>query len=301
MSQNKTVLVTGSSSGFGFLITETLLSQGHTVLATMRGLNGKNSGNANKLRELAAGKSGKLHLLDLDVTDDHSVETAVAEALKIVDSIDVLVNNAGYGGGGYAEGFTTDQWKQIFDVNVFGVQRVSRAVLPGMRKKGSGLIINISSVMGRIVLPFAAPYTASKYALEGMTESYRYELSGTGVDAVVVEPGGFGTNFLGNMAPAADEQRVASYGELANMPEQMWGGVGELLQTDAAPDPQDVADVVLKLIETPAGERPLRTVVDPMSGGEAPAAINQLTDQIQEQVLTGFGMPQLLSVKKADS
>ena len=110
-----------------------------------------------------------------------------------------------------------------------------------------------------MVMPFAGAYVATKYALEGLSESYRYELAGTGVDVVIVEPGGFGTNFLENMEPAADTDRLSSYGPLAEMPEKMWGGFAENLKSDDAPDPQVVADAIAKLIETPAGKRPLRT------------------------------------------
>ena len=166
-----------------------------------------------------------------------------------------------------------------------------------MRKQGYGLLVHISSIMGRVVIPFAAPYTATKYALEGLAESYRYELSGTGVDVVIVEPGGFGTGFADSLLYPADEKRIASYGELTEIPNQMWGGFMQMLASDDAPNPQAVADAVLKLIETPAGQRPLRTVVDPLTGGEAPSVVNKTSDEVQEQLLSAFGLAELLSVK----
>ncbi len=293
---SQTVLITGSSSGFGLLIARTLLEKGHTVFATMRDPGGRNAANASELRAFADSTSGALHVLDLDVTSDASVAAAVAQALDLEGRIDVVVNNAGYGSGGYAEAFTMDQFQRVFEVNVFGVQRVNRAVLPAMRAQGAGLLIHVSSTMGRIVLPFAAPYTSAKYAVEGLAESYRYELASTGVDVVIVEPGGFGTNFMANMVPAADEARIASYGPLAEVPQQFWGGLGHMLEAENAPDPQDVADAISRLIETPAGSRPLRTVVDPMSGGEGPTVINQTTDQVQEQMLSAMGMGDLVAV-----
>ena len=295
MSQPTNVLITGSSSGFGLLTTRSLLEKGYTVFATMRDPDGKNAAAALEISTFAADHPGTAHILDLDVTSDASVEAAVQHALDLEGWIDVVVNNAGYGSGGYAETFTMDQFKHIFDVNVFGVQRVNRAVLPSMRARGSGLILYVSSVMGRVVLPFAASYTASKYALEGLAETYRYELSGLGIDSVVVEPGGFGTNFLENVAFAGDEERIASYGELAETPKQFWGGFDQMLSSDDAPDPQRVADAVVSLIETPAGQRPLRTVVDPMTGGEGPSAINQMTDQIQAQMFSAMGMGEMVA------
>ena len=208
----------------------------------------------------------------------------------------MLVNNAGVGQGGHTEAFRDNQFQQVFDVNVFGVQRTIRAVLPSMRENGNGLIINISSVMGRIVIPFAGIYTASKYALEGLSESYRYELKGTGVDVVLVEPGGFPTNFFSSMMYPGDEERTQSYGDLADAPEKLWGGMGEAMQSQDAPDPNAVAEAVTKLIETPASNRPTRTVVDPMSGGEGPVMINATTDQVQAQLMQSLGMGQQESV-----
>ena len=130
-------------------------------------------------------------------------------------------------------------------------------------------------------------------------ESYRYELSSTGVDVAIVEPGGFGTGFGGRMLSPGDTDTVADYGAVAEIPEQMWGGFMEHLQSDEAPDPQEVADAIQHLIETPAGRRPLRVVVDPMMGGEAPRALNQASDGIQREILEGLGMPGLLSVEPA--
>jgi NAD(P)-dependent dehydrogenase (short-subunit alcohol dehydrogenase family) len=291
------VLITGSSSGFGELTVRTLLQKGHSVAATMRQTDTRNAEAARRLRNIAAETPGTLHVFDLDVTSTPSVGRAVDQALEALGGIDVAVNNAGYGVGGYMETVTDDQLQELFEVNLFGVQRVMRAVLPSMRKAGRGLIINVSSIMGRIVIPFATAYTASKYALEGLSESYHYELAGSGVDVVLVEPGGFGTNFMANMAYGADRERLESYGPQAERPNQMWSAFGQLFQADDAPKPQAVADAVLHLIETPPGQRPLRTVVDPLKGGEGPMAVNRVTDKIQVQLLESMEMQDMLSVK----
>ena len=177
------------------------------------------------------------------------------------------------------------------------MHRVNRAVLPILRKQGAGLIITISSIMGRIVIPFAAPYTASKFALEGLIESLRYEVSGTGVDVVIVQPGGFGTNFMSNMAQAEDSARLETYGELQELPNQFWGGFGEQLYSEDAPNPQLVADGVMELINMPAGKRPLRTVIDPMTGGGTANVLNSSANEVQDGLLKSFGMGELLSVK----
>ena len=275
---SKVVLITGSSSGFGELSTHTLSKAGYTVYATMRNVSGKNSDKAAEL-----GKLDGVNILDLDVTDQASIESAVNTVLSNEGKIDVLVNNAGIGSGGYTEPFSAEEFQKLFDVNVFGVQRLMNAVLPSMRKNGSGLVINVSSVMGRMVIPYAGAYTASKWALEGLSESYKYELAPTGIDIAIVEPGGFGTNFIAGMISASDEERINSYGELNNIPEQMWAGFGQFLQGENAPNPQEVADAIINLIQLPAGQRPLRVVVDPMTGGEGPKVINATSDKVQEE------------------
>jgi NAD(P)-dependent dehydrogenase (short-subunit alcohol dehydrogenase family) len=292
MSTPLNILITGASSGFGLLFARTLASKGHNIFATMRDPEGRNAGPAQELTDFGANTPGNISVLELDVADEATVQAAVKRALNDAGSLDVVINNAGIGAGGHAEAFTAEQMAHLFDINVGGVQRVCRAVLPAMRAAGRGLVINISTIMGRIVLPFSGPYTASKYALEGLSESYRYELMGSGVDMVLVEPGGFPTGIGSRMMPPDDSEqdRIASYGAMADMPQKMWGDFMEMLHSGKGPDPQIVADEVLALIETPAGKRPLRVVVDPFMGGEAPKAINEMTDGIQAQLLQNLGM-----------
>jgi len=287
---SQTILITGTSTGFGKLIAQTAASKGHHVIATMRGVDGKNKGQAEALRKYGQESAGSIAVFEMDVATDDSVLTAIDKIKAEYKEIDVLVNNAGIGGGGLTEGFTVSQFDQIMNVNVTGVHRVVRGILPIMRKKDQGLIINISSVMGRIIIPFATAYTTSKFALEGYSESLRYELKGLGIDVSIVEPGGFGTNFFGNMLPPEDASVLQSYGSYNDVPQQMWGGFSEAMSADDAPNPQIVADAVDDLINLKSGSRPARVVVDPMSGGEAPAAINGMTDEIQKGLLQSFGL-----------
>ncbi len=144
--------------------------------------------------------------------------------------------------------------------------------------------------MGRIVIPFSAPYTASKWALEGLAESYRYELAGTGVDVAIVEPGGFPTGIGERLLPADDEARHESYGARKDLPAQMWGGFMAQMEGGDAPDPQLVADAVLALAEAAPGTRPLRTVVDPMTGGAGAPALNEASSAIQQDLLAMLGL-----------
>ncbi|MEL6270823.1 MAG: SDR family oxidoreductase [Chloroflexota bacterium] len=291
---NQTILITGSSSGLGNQIARALLEKGHTVIATMRSTSTKNAAAAAELSRHADANSGTVHVYDMDVTDEASVKSAVDSALAEVGHIDVLVNNAGVGGSGFTEAYTTDQFQLTFDVNVIGVQRVMRAVLPSMRKRGSGLIINVSSAMGRMVIPFSGAYTASKFAVEGLSESYAYELAGTGVDITILQPGGFATNYWSSMMKAGDAERTRTYGDSAAMPDQVWDGVANMVSGSEDADPQAIADAVMGLMDAESGKRPLRLVVDPVTGGDAPKAINASTAQIQRQLLEGFGMGGML-------
>jgi NAD(P)-dependent dehydrogenase (short-subunit alcohol dehydrogenase family) len=284
------VLITGCSSGFGELTASTMANAGATVVATMRDPEDRNAEPAERLRRAAEAGPGSLQVLELDVTDDASVEAAVARAEQLTGGLDVVVNNAGIGGGGHVEGYTVDQFKAMFEVNLFGVQRVNRAALPAMRERGSGLLVHVSSILGRVIMPFCGPYNPTKYALEALAESYRYELAGTGVDSVIVEPGGFATDMGSRVMMPEDEERVASYGELAELPKKMWGSFVETLQGENGPAPQLVADAILELVRTPAGRRPLRTVVDPLMGGAGAVTLNEASVGVQAELLANLGM-----------
>src|SRR5256886_10115489 len=165
---SKTILITGASSGFGRDTAETLHRAGHTVYASMRGVQGKNREAAEALRKLG------VKTMELDVSDDASVKAGVENVLAEAGKIDVLVNNAGIASAGVTEAFTTEQAKAIFDTNVIGLLRVTRAVLPSMRRRHDGLIINIGSILGRVTFPFIGIYCSSKLAVEALTHSLLY-------------------------------------------------------------------------------------------------------------------------------
>src|ERR1700743_1245324 len=176
----KTILITGTSSGFGRDTAETLAREGYRVFAAMRDIAGRNRSHAGALR------SQKIGVVELDVTDDGSVDPAIASILAETGKIDVLVNNAGIAAVGVTEAFTADQAKAIFDTNVIGLLRVTRAVLPSMRRAREGLIINMGSVLGRVTFPFVGIYGASKMAVEALTDSIRLEVSHVAVEVCEV-------------------------------------------------------------------------------------------------------------------
>jgi NAD(P)-dependent dehydrogenase (short-subunit alcohol dehydrogenase family) len=283
MNSKQVVLITGSSTGFGRLFTETVARKGHTVFATMRDTEGRNAKNASEIRALAKKDSLPIHILEMDVTDEASVEEAVEDAIAEAGRIDVAINNAGYSLRGLAEAVTTEQAQRLMDANFFGPVRVNRAVLPHMRRQRSGVLMHISSAAGRLTLPSMGFYCASKFALEALAESYSYELAGQGIESVIVEPGQYETPVFGNEVTAADQARTETYGAVKEFPEK----IGRALSSTAG-NAQEVADAVLKIIETPAGERQLRYFVSPQNFGID--EINALTKQVQSKVIDAFGL-----------
>lgn len=280
------VIITGTSSGFGRLMAETLAKAGHTVYATMRGVNAKN---AIAAKELSAASSA-IHVFEMDVTNDASVQQAIDSIAKSTGgAIDVVVNNAGRFSMGVQEAFSVDEVKSLFDTNVFGPVRVNRAALPHMRKRRSGLIANVSSVVGRVSLPTAGTYCASKYALEALAEAQRDELAPLGIDVVLIEPGAFPTEVGNNGQYADDMSRAADYGAVASIPQKMGEGLAQLFGSPMAPKPQDVADALKNLIAMPAGKRPDRVVVDNLSGAPI-KAMNESYLKTRKEMLAAFGL-----------
>src|SRR3977135_24762 len=171
MHAKQVVLITGSSTGFGRLFADTLARRGHTVFATMRDPAGRNAKNSSEIRALAEKDSLPIHVLELDVTDDASVGRSWAAAVAKAGRIDVAINNAGYYLSGLEEAVTTEQAQRLMDTNFFGPVRVTRSLLPHMRRERSGVLMNISICAGRVVLPSGGFYYASKFALDALAEA----------------------------------------------------------------------------------------------------------------------------------
>lgn len=261
---SRTVVVTGCSSGFGRQVSVRLARKGDRVYATMRGAAGKNSGIAGELRKLAAEERLDLRVLELDVASTPSVDAAAAQVLKESGAPDVVINNAGQMYVGLSEAFSPDELTKQLDINVVGVHRVCRAFLPAMRKRGSGLIINISSTAGRAAVPFYGVYHASKWALEGYSLTLRRELACCGIDLVVVEPGPFATSlFPSGPRPVDTDGRTASYPAAAEQALGQMGSAFEKIFNDPTmpTDSGLVVDRMAELVEMNAGTRPFRSVV----------------------------------------
>ncbi len=291
-AQKQVVLITGSSSGFGRLFAETFARNGYSVFATMRGVSDKNAKAAESLRTFAAQNSLDIQVEEMDVTSDESVNSCVTSVMSKAGRLDVLINNAGFAYVDLMEAITIDQAKKIFDTNVFGVQRTSRAALPQMHKQGSGLLLQISSGAGRVVFPSFGIYCASKYALEAITEAYRYELAASGIDSVSLEPGAYKTEIFGKIDRGDDPSRLALYGAMKAVPDKLMGAL-----TTSGGDPKEVADLALEIVRTPFGKRQLRYRIG--SEGLGVPEINKVTDQVQAKILSAFGLAEI--TKQASS
>ncbi|MEN8789492.1 MAG: SDR family oxidoreductase, partial [Flavobacteriaceae bacterium] len=283
----KNILITGCSSGFGYLAAKYLAENGYHVYAGMRNVGSKNSEVANELRDFAKAKGFKLNVVDMDVTSDASVSSAVDQ----IPEIDILINNAGGGWGGAVEAFSSQQCLDQLDLNIVGPLRVSKAVLPGMRSRKSGLIIMVSSIAGRFAFPGFGVYHASKWGLEGLGESMRYELSPHGIDVVLVEPGPFSTNFFGNMVQADSQEITEAYQHVTDFNEGFGNNVMALFEDKDAPtDPMIVVKTFETLIKLPPGQRPLRTIAGLDFGAQS---INDAIEPLRLAALEGMDVAHL--------
>ena len=287
---SKTILITGASTDFGRDTAETLARAGHTVFATMRDPEVKNREHAATLRDQ------DIEVVALDVTDPESVDQAVAAVIAKADHIDVLINNAGVASAGVSEAFTADQAKAMFDVNVFGLHQVTRAVLPALRNRKDGLIVNIGSVLGRVTLPFFGLYGASKFAVEALTDSLHLELSQLGIDVVLVQPSAYPTQMYASAGQPADSERVAEYGAIGEIPGAMFEHFTTVFSASDAPNPHDISEAIADLVATPKGSRPARTVVGNSFGADR---VNDATAPIQAGVIEALGLGHLATVKTA--
>ena len=240
----KVALVTGSSSGIGFETSLALARNGYHTFATMRNL-----GKDEKIKQIIEKEDLSIEIVELDVDDEESVNQAIKTISEKKDRIDVLVNNAGYGMWGTVEDVSLDEFKQQFETNFFSIIRLIQKVAPIMRKQGSGNIVNISSVAGRIGFPVSPAYISSKFALEGLSESLRFELMPFGINVIIIEPGVIKTNFFDSMKLSEKSQQDSTYKEITD---KVISGVK--MMAEMGTHPKDVADVVIKTL---GEEKPL--------------------------------------------
>ena len=240
----KVAVITGTSSGIGFETALALAREGYHTYATMRDVT-----KSDKIKEIAKKESLKIDVLELDVDNEDSAKTAVRQILDQKQRIDVLVNNAGWGLWGCVEDVSVDEFRAQFETNFFSIIRLIQEVTPTMRKQGSGTIVNVSSVAGRIGFPASPAYISSKFALEGLSESLRLEMAPFGVNVVIIEPGVIKTNFLNPMKMAKRSESDTVYRDITV---KVTSGVK--MMAEMGTHPKEVADTIVKAIKN---ENPL--------------------------------------------
>lgn len=273
----KSILITGCSSGFGRIGAVLYAQRGAKVFATMRNLPRPE---ADELRAQAAKEQLDIHIIEIDVTSDEQVAAGVAEAERINGgALDVLINNAGMSTAGPIEIQDMEATRLMFETNVFGPHRMMRAALPAMRAAKSGQIFNVTSQLGRVMLPGFGQYSPTKFALEAMSEQIAYELVQHNIDVTIIQPGGYPTKIWANanamtekLLGRADPVHLDGY---TAMVEQLRAGGN----TGGDTDPADVPRAIAEIIAMPAGTRPLRKEVHP--GAKPQMAINKVCAEVQ--------------------
>jgi len=235
----KVAVVTGASSGIGFETALALAKEGYYTYATMR-----DTKKSDKIKELGQKDNLKIDVLELDVDDEGSVKTAMKKILDEKQRVDVIVNNAGWGLWGCVEDVSVDEFKAQFETNFFSIIRLIQEVGPAMRKQGSGKIVNISSVAGRIGFPASPAYISSKFALEGLSESLRFEMSPFGIDVIIIEPGVIKTNFLNPIKLAKKSESDTVYSDITA---KVVSGVK--MMAEMGTPAKEVADTIVKAVK----------------------------------------------------
>ena len=293
---SQVIIVTGASSGFGALAARALARAGHTVYATMRETAGRNAVQVAEVRKYSADNKVELRSVELDVASDASVAAGVQTILAECGRLDVIVHNAGHMSFGPAESFTPEQFAELYDINVLSTQRVNRAALPYMRRRGSGLLVWVSSSSTRGgTPPFLSPYFAAKAAMDSLAVSYASELTRWGIETSIIVPGAFtrGTNHFVHAGAPADKACQTEYdqGPYAGVAAQALRGLASLEPVGA--DVGEVAKAIVNVVDTPSGKRPFRVHIDPSQDGAE--IVNGVADRVRREMYRNIGLEDLLT------
>jgi NAD(P)-dependent dehydrogenase (short-subunit alcohol dehydrogenase family) len=295
MTTKKITIVTGASSGFGAMTVRALADAGHTVYAGMRDMTGRNTAAANDASAYAKSRGVDLRPIEMDVSQQESVDAAVAAIIAEHGRIDVVIHNAGHMVLGPLEAFTPEQLTEMYDTNAVSTQRLNRAVLPHLRERKDGLVIWVGSSSTRGgTPPYLGPYFAAKAAEDSLAVSYAAELARFGIDTVIVVPGSFttGTQHFAHAGHPDDAQVEQAYENLyAGLMDQVSAKLAELAPEDA--DPQEVARAIVEVVATPKGERPFRVHIDPADDGAE--TVNRVGDLVRREFYQRVDLEDLLS------
>lgn len=282
------ILITGASQGFGFDASKALAKQGHTVYASARDINGRNADKKAALEKFAADNKVDIKVIELDVTNQASVDAAVAA----IPHLDVLINNAGIGTFGLSESYSADLFKTVYDVNVFGAARVTNAVLPRFRAAGAGYIIFVSSGLGRIIIPFLTQYTSSKWALEAYAEGTAYELGPLNIPVTILQPGAYGTGFGANAVKADNGKVLGEYKLVGELFGKFANHFAESAKSGQIGNPVEIENGIVELIALPHDQKPLRKAIGKDVEGPV-VKLNNDHAEVQKHLLKSFHLEAL--------
>ncbi|WP_446743493.1 SDR family oxidoreductase [Silvibacterium acidisoli] len=290
------VVITGASSGFGALAARALATAGHVVYAGMRDIGSRNAAQADAAKTFANDNSVDLHPLEMDVSSQTSVDSAIGTIIENHRHLDVVIHNAGHMVFGPLEAFTPEQLAELYDVNVLSTQRVNRAALPHLRAQKKGLILWVGSTSTRGgTPPYLGPYFAAKAGMDSLAVTYAAELSRWGIETSIVVPGAFtsGTNHFAHAGHPEDQTRAEEYahGPYKGIEEDILKGFTRLSPPDA--DVAEVAKAIVAVVDAPFGKRPFRVHIDPSQDGAE--VVNAVADRIRIEFLRNIGLADLLT------
>ncbi|MDH6698932.1 SDR family NAD(P)-dependent oxidoreductase [Streptomyces sp. MAA16] len=294
-----TVLITGAATGIGNLTAKALARAGHRVHATMRSPEGRNAPRAQELRDIAAAEGVDLRVAELDVSSQESADAAVAAVLADGGDLDVVIHNAGHLLVGYVEAFTAEEMAHLIDVNTLGVQRLNRAALPHLRRRGSGTLLYVGSTTSVTTPPFLGPYVVSKAAMDSLALVTSYEVAPLGIETVIVMPGAFteGTDHFPTAGRAADTAVAEAYQALDPLVARNEEATASLFTPGTHADPVVVAEEITRILALPYGERPFRSVVDLTN-----SSVEQANDAVTEartDFVRRMGFGEVLELRRA--
>ena len=290
-----TIVITGASSGFGAMTARALADAGHIVYAGMRNTAERNAPAVAELDAYATDRSVALHAVEMDVSDQDSVDHAIATIVADAGRLDVVVHNAGHMVLGPVEAFTPEQIADVYDTNVISTQRVNRAALPYLRAQRDGLLVWVGSSSSRGgTPPYLGPYFAAKAAEDALAVSYAGEVARFGIDTVIVVPGAFtgGTNHFAHAGHPADDAVLADYDHLyGEIITEVPARLAKLEPADA--DPGTVATEIARVVDLPKGQRPFRVHIDP--AGDGAEEVFDHGDEVRRRFLHRIGLDDLLT------